>query len=54
MTDEPAAETPPVAAKVARAMYLEGWDRDGWGDDLPAARATAGRLVDEIGLAGDG
>jgi predicted nucleotidyltransferase len=34
--------------ETARTMYLEGWDRDDWGDDLPAARATAARLVDEI------
>ena len=32
----------------AREMYLEGWDRDDWGEDLAAARATAARLVAEI------
>jgi streptomycin 3"-adenylyltransferase len=32
----------------ARTMYLEGWDRDDWGDDLAAARATALAMVDEI------
>jgi streptomycin 3"-adenylyltransferase len=34
--------------KLAREMYLEGWDRDDWGEDLPAARATAAQLVAEI------
>lgn len=38
----------------ARTMYVEGWDRDDWGDDLPAARTTAARLVDEIRRASDG
>lgn len=33
---------------LAREMYLEGWDRDDWGEDLPAARATATLLVDAI------
>jgi predicted nucleotidyltransferase len=33
---------------LAREMYLEGWDRDDWGDELPAARATATHLVAEI------
>jgi predicted nucleotidyltransferase len=39
---------------LARAMYLEGWDRDEWGDELPAARATADHLVDEIRRASGG
>jgi predicted nucleotidyltransferase len=34
--------------ETARTMYLEGRDRDDWGDDLPAARATGTALVDEI------
>lgn len=42
----PAEVKPPLEA--ARTMYLDGWDRDDWGDDLPAARATAAFLVDEI------
>jgi streptomycin 3"-adenylyltransferase len=42
----PPEHRPPLAA--ARTMYLEGWDRDDWGDDLPAAKATAALLVDEI------
>jgi Domain of unknown function (DUF4111) len=33
---------------LAREMYLEGRDRDHWGDELPAARATARHLVAEI------
>jgi predicted nucleotidyltransferase len=33
---------------AARAMYLEGWDRDDWGEELAAARATATHLVAEI------
>ena len=33
---------------LAREMYLEGRDRDDWGEELPAARVTAGHLVDEI------
>jgi predicted nucleotidyltransferase len=32
----------------AREMYLEGWDEDDWGVQLPAARALADALVDEI------
>lgn len=32
----------------AREMYLEGWDRDDWGEELAAARATAAHLVAEI------
>lgn len=32
----------------ARAMYLEGWDEDDWGERLPAARALADALVAEI------
>ena len=33
---------------LARAMYLEGWDRDDWGEERAAARATATHLVAEI------
>jgi streptomycin 3"-adenylyltransferase len=33
---------------LAREMYLEGWDRDDWGDDLVAAHATANHLAAEI------
>ena len=33
---------------LACEMYLEGWDRDDWGEDLAAARATAMHLVAEI------
>jgi predicted nucleotidyltransferase len=33
---------------LAREMYLEGWAREGWGDELTAARATASHLVAEI------
>jgi predicted nucleotidyltransferase len=33
---------------LAREMYLDGWDRDDWGDELAAARATATHLVGEI------
>lgn len=33
---------------LAREMYLEGWDRDDWGEELAAARATATHLVSEI------
>lgn len=33
---------------LARKMYLEGVDRNDWGEELPAARATASHLVDEI------
>jgi len=33
---------------LAREMYLDGWDRDHWGDGLAAARATATHLVAEI------
>jgi predicted nucleotidyltransferase len=42
----PVDERGPLEA--AQTMYLEGWDRDDWGDDLPAAEATATRLIDEI------
>jgi predicted nucleotidyltransferase len=33
---------------LAREMYLDGWDRDDWGSELAAARATANHLVAEI------
>jgi streptomycin 3"-adenylyltransferase len=33
---------------AARTMYLEGWDRADWADDLPGARATAAILVEAI------
>lgn len=33
---------------LAREMYLEGWDREDWGEELAAARATATHLVTEI------
>ena len=42
----PAADRAPL--ETARTMYLEGWDRDAWGEDLPAARAAANALVDGI------
>jgi predicted nucleotidyltransferase len=32
----------------ARAMYLEGWDEDDWGEALPAVRAHASEVVAEI------
>jgi streptomycin 3"-adenylyltransferase len=38
---------------LARAMYLEGWDRDDWADELARARATANHLVAEIRRAND-
>ena len=34
--------------KLAREMYLEGGDRDYWGEELAGARATARHLVAEI------
>jgi predicted nucleotidyltransferase len=42
----PAEHRAPIDA--ARSMYIEGRDRDDWGEDLPAARATAALMVDEI------
>ena len=39
-------QRPPLEA--ARSMYLEGWDRDDWVGDLPAARAVAETLVAAI------
>ena len=35
----------------ARTMYLEGRDRDHWGEDLPAARATGAWLVEQVSAA---
>ena len=40
--------------KRAREMYLEGWDEEDWGERLPAARALADALVDQIRSAAPG